>query len=47
MNPDDLLPTVTAIVGYDLYPYYLVTKGKLTKQAGSTPWVLEFTLLIR
>ncbi|QPI18107.1 hypothetical protein POP15_059 [Pectobacterium phage POP15] len=29
MNPDDLLPTVTAIVGYDIYPHYLVTKGKL------------------
>lgn len=34
MNPDDLLPTVAAIVRYDLYPYYLVTKGKLTKTGG-------------
>lgn len=29
MNPDDLLPTVTAIVRYDIYPHYLVSKGKL------------------
>lgn len=34
MNPDDLLPTVTAIVKYDLYPYYLVRKGKLRTDGG-------------
>lgn len=37
MNPDDLLPTVTAIVGYDIYPHYLVTKGKLLPGAGLKP----------
>lgn len=34
MNPDDLLPTVTAIVKYDLYPHYLVRKGKLRPDGG-------------
>lgn len=29
MNLNDLLPTVTAIVSYDIFPHYLVTKGKL------------------
>lgn len=34
MNEDDILPEVTAIVKYDLYPYYLVVKGKLSKFGG-------------
>ena len=34
MNPDSLNPTVTAIVGYDIFPYYVVTKGKLTSTGG-------------
>ena len=34
MNPDALNPTVAAIVGYDIFPYYVVTKGKLTNTGG-------------
>lgn len=34
MNPDALNPTVAAIVGYDVFPYYVVTKGKLTRAGG-------------
>lgn len=34
MNPDDLLPEVTAIIKYDLYPYYRVAKGKLREDGG-------------
>lgn len=35
MNPDALLgPVVTAIVKYDLYPYYHVTKGRLRHDGG-------------
>lgn len=34
MNPDDLLPTVTAIVKYDLFPNYVVAKGKLMEDGG-------------
>lgn len=29
MNAEDMFPTVTAIVRYDIYPHYLVSKGKL------------------
>lgn len=29
MNPEDLLPKVTVIVRYDIYPHYLVSKGTL------------------
>lgn len=29
MKPGDLLPKVTVIVHYDIYPYYLVYKGTL------------------
>lgn len=29
MNPEDLLPKVTVIVRYDIYPHYLVDKGTL------------------
>lgn len=31
---EEVLPEVTAIVEYDLYPYYLVTKGLLQKDGG-------------
>ncbi|UNA02655.1 hypothetical protein [Enterobacter phage vB_ExiM_F5M1E] len=34
MNPDDLLPSVTAIVKYDVFPYYVVAKGKLLNNGG-------------
>ena len=34
MNPDDLNPTVVAVVEYDVFPYYVVTKGKLTSTGG-------------
>lgn len=34
MNPNDLLPTVTAIVRYDIYPHYLVSKGRLLPGGG-------------
>ena len=34
MNPDALNPTVAAIVSYDVFPYYVVTKGKLTSTGG-------------
>lgn len=34
MNPDDLLPEVTAIVKYDLYPYYRLAKGRLRNDGG-------------
>lgn len=34
MNPDSLNPTVAAIVKYDVFPYYVVTKGKLTSTGG-------------
>lgn len=35
MNPDALLgPEVTAIVKYDLYPYYRVAKGRLRHDGG-------------
>jgi hypothetical protein len=34
MNPDALNPTVAAIVGYDIFPYYAVTKGELTNTGG-------------
>lgn len=34
MNPDDLMPLVTAIIKYDLYPYYRVTLGHLRPDGG-------------
>lgn len=34
MNPDDLLPSVTAIIKYDLYPNYRVVKGLLRPDGG-------------
>lgn len=36
MNKDDLdeFVTVTAIVRYDIYPHYIVVKGKLLPSGG-------------
>lgn len=34
MNPDCLMQVVAAAVRYDLYPYYIVVKGKLKSDGG-------------
>lgn len=42
MNPDNLLPTVTAIIKYDLFPYYVVAKGNLRQDGGIQTGVTSY-----